>query len=72
VSVFECFPAPSVMVVIILARGSQSYPSAAPASQGGVGITVVRLSASIPLFSSRNCLSCLASLLMVKLQKSSF
>jgi hypothetical protein len=38
----------SVMVVIILDRGSQSYPGVAPTSQGGFGVTEVRFSASIP------------------------
>jgi hypothetical protein len=46
-SVFEFFPAPSMMVVIILSRGSQNYPSVAPMSQGGFGVMEVRLSASI-------------------------
>jgi hypothetical protein len=45
---FNFFPGPSVMVVIILDRGSQSYPGVAPTSQGGFGVTEVRFSASIP------------------------
>jgi hypothetical protein len=36
------------MVIIILARGSQSYPGVAPTSRGGFGVMEVRLSASIP------------------------
>jgi hypothetical protein len=41
------FPAPSVMAVIILTRGSQSEPGVAPTSQGGFRVTEFRLSASI-------------------------
>jgi hypothetical protein len=44
----EFFLAPSVMAVIILARGNQSNPGVAPTSQGGFGVMEVRLSASIP------------------------
>jgi hypothetical protein len=42
------FPAPSVMMVIILDRGSQSYPGVAPTSQGGFGVMEVRFSVSVP------------------------
>jgi hypothetical protein len=42
------FPVPSVTAVIILARSSQSYSGVAPTSQGGFGVTELRLSASIP------------------------
>jgi hypothetical protein len=42
------FPEPSLMVLIILDKGSQSYPGVAPISQGGFGATEVRLSASVP------------------------
>jgi hypothetical protein len=42
------FPVPSLTAVIILARSSQIYPIVAPISQGGFGVTEVRLPASIP------------------------
>jgi hypothetical protein len=44
---FEFFAAPNVVVVIILARGSESYAGVALTSQGGFGVTEDRLSASI-------------------------
>jgi hypothetical protein len=47
-SVFEFFSVASVMKVIILARGSQSYPGVASTSQGGFGVMEVSLSASVP------------------------
>jgi hypothetical protein len=47
-SVFEVFPPPSVTAAIILAKSSQSYPSVAPTSQGGFGVTEHSLSASVP------------------------
>jgi hypothetical protein len=46
-SVFEFFPVPSVTAVIVLARSSQGYPSVAPKSQWGFGITEVRISTSM-------------------------
>jgi hypothetical protein len=47
-SVFEFFPAPSVIAIIILARSSQNYPRVALMSQGSFGVMKVRLSASVP------------------------
>jgi hypothetical protein len=48
VSVFEIFPAPSLMVVIILDRSSQNYPNVASMSQGAFVVTEFRLSALVP------------------------
>jgi hypothetical protein len=42
------FPKPSVMAVIILARGSQSYPGVGPTLQGVFGVMEVRLSLLYP------------------------
>jgi hypothetical protein len=46
-SVFEFFPTPSVLAVI-LAKRSQNYPSMPQMSQGGFGVTELRFSASYP------------------------
>jgi hypothetical protein len=47
-SVFQLFPASSLIAVIILSRSSQNYSSVAPMSQGSFRFTELRLSASVP------------------------